>query len=174
MIQLVFVVNAGQLMFWSIEDVSYFTEHHWSLTCLFQDVWCGRSEVGEKEVDPLFWRGYCHYLHCGHEWIWPDTGWGSRDGWLCTLFTLSLRHLNVIEVIISTAHYHGVLVDSDLLSIPQDWFVACLMVASCQSSCRNGKPTHPCWGRWPLKTENICLQTEAHWIVLHVRLPVNE
>ena len=46
---------------------------------LFQDVWCGRPEVREKEVDPLFRGGHRHHLLCGALRLRPGAGRGRGD-----------------------------------------------------------------------------------------------
>lgn len=49
--------------------------------CIYlQNVWRGRSEIREKEMDSLFWRCDSHHLYCSNEWIWSDTGRGPRNG----------------------------------------------------------------------------------------------
>lgn len=48
-------------------------------SCL-QNVWCWRSEVGEKEMDSLFRGRDCHHFHRGYEWIRLNTGGGPGNG----------------------------------------------------------------------------------------------
>lgn len=47
--------------------------------CL-QNVWCGRTEIREEEVDSLFWGCDGHYLHRGHEWIRLNAGGRPGNG----------------------------------------------------------------------------------------------
>lgn len=48
-------------------------------SCL-QNVWCWRSEVGEKEMDSLLRGRDCHHFHRGYEWIRLNTGGGPGNG----------------------------------------------------------------------------------------------
>lgn len=43
----------------------------WVYVLSSQAVWCGRSEVGEEEMDPLLWGRDRHYLLRGFERIRP-------------------------------------------------------------------------------------------------------
>lgn len=45
-----------------------------------QAVWRRRSEVGEEEVDPLFWGRDGHYFLCGAERLRPGAAWGRDHG----------------------------------------------------------------------------------------------
>ena len=46
---------------------------------LFQDVWCRRPEIREKEVDPLFRGGHRHHLLRRALRLRPGPGWGRGD-----------------------------------------------------------------------------------------------
>lgn len=52
---------------------------HVSLCCE-QAVWCGRSEVGEEEVDPLFRGCHSHHFLCGSQRIRPGAARGRDHG----------------------------------------------------------------------------------------------
>ena len=68
----------GDVRAWFCKPVcDLFTTGLW-LVC--QDVWCGRTAIGEEEVDPLFRGSDCHCLLCGSLGIRPHVGWRWRDG----------------------------------------------------------------------------------------------
>ena len=48
--------------------------------CFHKAVWRGRSEVGEEEVDPLFWGCHSHHFLCGTQRIRPGAAWGRDHG----------------------------------------------------------------------------------------------
>lgn len=54
-----------------------------------QNVWCGRTTLGEEEMDPLFWRSHSHHFLCCTQCLWPGAGWRWGDG-KETLFSSAL------------------------------------------------------------------------------------
>lgn len=52
----------------------------WRLLYGEQDVWCGRPEVREKEVDPLLRGRYLHHLLWSSQCIWHGPGRGRWSG----------------------------------------------------------------------------------------------
>lgn len=47
-------------------------------SCFFpQDVWCGRAEVREEEVDPLLWGSHLHHFLCSPQCL----RYGARGRW---------------------------------------------------------------------------------------------
>lgn len=53
--------------------------HFTNWSCL-QNVWCGRSEVREKEMDSLLRGRDRHHFHRGYEWIRLNTGGRPGNG----------------------------------------------------------------------------------------------
>lgn len=49
-----------------------------------QHVWCGRTEIREEEMDPLFWSCDLYYLLCSSERIWSSVvrrKWTGEKPW---------------------------------------------------------------------------------------------
>lgn len=88
-----------------------------TLSFSLKDVWCWRSEVRKKEVDPLLWGSNGHHLLRCSECLWPNAGWGWGDGehQLCRLTFLSW-HGSAVSF--KTSLHHHVCI----------WPMACLIL----------------------------------------------